>query len=125
MTAGMEILQESSEPLVLSFLPTEAHANVNGFVHGGYLFYLCDELVGRYVTAGGRKGAAAEGSIHYYRPAALHRKLLASLQERKVGRRLGTYLVELRNEEGVLIADALFTIAFRPEEAEHSGKEQR
>lgn len=111
----MEIVQESSDPLVISFVPSVEHANINGAVHGGYLFFLCDELVGRYVTACGRKGAAADSNIHYYRPASLDKKLYASISERKVGKRLGTYLVELRDEEHVLISDALFTVAFQSE----------
>ena len=41
----MEIVQESSDPLVISFMPSDEHANINGSVHGGYLFFLCDELV--------------------------------------------------------------------------------
>lgn len=115
MAAFVKITEESVDPPVISFIPSEEHANINGFVHGGYLFYLCDELVGRYVTACGKRGAAADSNIHYYRPAPLHKKLLASVSERKVGKRLGTYLVELRDETHVLIADALFTIAFKTE----------
>ena len=108
----MKIIQESETPFAVSYCPTEEDKNVNGMVHGGVIFYLCDDAVGRYVTAQGKVGAAADGSIHYYRPARLHEKLTATVIERKVGRRLGVYLVEAKNEQGKLIADALFTIAF-------------
>ena len=115
MAAFMEITQESTEPLIISFVPSDEHANINGFVHGGYLFFLCDELVGRYVKAIGRRGAAADSNIQYYRPAHLRQKLYAGISERKSGKKLGTYLVELRDEERTLIADALFTVAFKEE----------
>lgn len=115
MASFMEIMQESDEPLVISFMPTKEHANINGTVHGGYLFFLCDELVGRYVKSCGKVGAAADSNIHYYRPAMLDKKLFASISERKTGRRLATYLIELRDEERLLIADALFTVAFKSE----------
>ena len=112
MPMHMDIIEESEEPLVLSFVGGAEHGNVNGVTHGGVLFYLCDEIVGRYVTRLGRSGAAAEGSIHFYRPALLGKKILISISERKSGKRLGTYLVELRYEDGTLVADALFTVAF-------------
>lgn len=63
----------------------------------------------------GRRGAAADSNIHYYRPAHLRQKLYAGISERKSGKKLGTYLVELRDEERTLIADALFTVAFKEE----------
>ena len=113
MASWMEITKESTDPLILSFVPVEEHANTNGFVHGGILFFLCDELAGRYVMAGGRTGAAADANIHYYRPARIHKKLFATITERKAGKKLGTYLVELRDEEQTLIADAIFTVSYR------------
>ena len=108
----LNIVQESTEPFVISFMPSERYANINGFLHGGIMFYICDDIIGRYVTHIGRTGAAADANIHYYRPATVDKRLYVYLSERKAGRRLGTYFVELKNEEGVLIADALFTVAF-------------
>ena len=107
-----DIRQESTDPFVISFMPSKEYANVNGFVHGGILFYVCDDIIGRYVTFIGKTGAAADSNIHYYRPAVLDKRLVASISERKAGKRLGTYFVELKNEDGLLIADALFTVAF-------------
>jgi len=121
MNGSERIVQESTEPFVLSFVTDEGNRNVNGTVHGGDLFYLCDEIVGRYVTRCGRKGAAADGSIRYYRPARIGEKLFVTIAERKVGKRLGTYLTELRNSDGALIADAMITIAFLDGESGQTG----
>ena len=108
----MDIIHESDTPFSISCCPTSENANINGSVHGGVIFYLCDEAIGRYVTALGRKGAAADAKIHFYRPAVIHEKIMATVTERKAGRRLGVYLVEVRNQGGKLIADSRFTVAF-------------
>ena len=41
----LDIKQESTEPFVISFMPSERYANVNGYVHGGILFYVCDDII--------------------------------------------------------------------------------
>lgn len=108
----VEFVQESLEPMCISFCPSEKNLNVNGKIHGGVLFTLCDDIIGRYVTHIGRKGAASDANIHYYRPAEAGERLYATLHERKTGKMLGVYQVELTNEAGKLIADAMFTVAF-------------
>ena len=45
---------EREEPFTLSYLSVEEDRNSNGFVHGGVIFHLCDEAVGRCVVASGR-----------------------------------------------------------------------
>ncbi|MBO4301888.1 hotdog fold thioesterase [Methanosarcinaceae archaeon] len=111
-----EFIEGNSEIFTLSCCPSADDLNVNGTVHGGFIFFLCDEAIGRYVTASGKTGAAADADIHYYRPGKAGEKMTVSVTERKTGRRLGIYLTEVRNENGVLLADAMFTIAFAPEE---------
>lgn len=107
-----DIIQESTEPFRVSYQPNDSNVNINGSIHGGVMFYLCDDAIGRYVTSLGRVGAAADASIHYYRPGKPGEKMIATVLERKIGRRLGVLLVELRNEAGVLLADSVFTVAF-------------
>ena len=107
--ADYDIKQITSD--TYTFTPQAADVNINGVTHGGVLYYLCDEVIGRYITAIGRKGAAAEAGIHYYRPVKIGTQLTALITERKAGKRLGTYLVEVKSGD-VLMADALFTVAF-------------
>lgn len=108
----LEVTSESTDPFSISIVPGERDLNINGTVHGGLIFFICDDIIGRYVTHIGRQGAAADSHIHFYRPARSGVRLTATVSERKVGRRLGTYLVELKDPDGLLIADALFTVAF-------------
>ena len=103
---------ESTEPMRISYVPTEENLNVNGTVHGGVMFFLADDLMGRWVTAKGWTGAAADAEIHYYVPALPGERIFATIDERKVGRRLGVLQVEITNEAGKRIADAVFTLAF-------------
>lgn len=113
---GADIVREKSDKFQISYIPSEENANSNGFVQGGISYLLCDEAVGRYVVEElGRIGAASEGSIHYYRPAIIGEKMIATLNVRKIGKKLGIFFVELTNEAGKLIADAMFTVAFADE----------
>ena len=73
---------------------------------------LCEESIARYILHMGRKGAASDAHIHYYRPAKIGERMTCSVTERKVGKRLGTFLLEVRNDAGVLLAETMTTIAF-------------
>mgnify|MGYP003305746077 CR=1 FL=1 len=108
----VDIVEVPGEKFCITFSPSDKNVNINGSVHGGVLYLLCDEAIGRYVTAMGRKGAAADANIHYYRPGKPGEPLFATVSDRKVGKKLGIFLVELTNGEGKLLADALFTVAF-------------
>ncbi|MDO5154853.1 MAG: hotdog fold thioesterase [Eubacteriales bacterium] len=108
----IDIIEEQGENYAISLIPNEKNANVNGVVHGGIIFLLADEAIGRYVTSLGKKGAASDSNIHFYRPAMVGEKMTATVLERKIGKKLGVYLVEVKNEAGKLIADVMITVVF-------------
>ena len=108
----IDFIEEVGEQFMLSFVPNEKNANVNGVVHGGIIFLLADETIGRYVTRSGRKGAASDANVHFYRPAVIGEKMTATVTDRKVGKKLGVYLIDIKNETGKLIADAMVTVTF-------------
>ena len=109
---GLEMIREETDDFSFSFRPSEEHLNINGTVHGGILFLVCDEAIGRYVTEKGKIGAAADSEIHFYRPAFAGVKYTVTVSERKTGRRLGNYLVEIRDGSGKLTADMMFAVMF-------------
>ena len=109
---GMDFVKENGEVYALSLIPNEKNANVNGFVHGGIIFLLADEAVGRYVTAMDRQGAAADADVHFYRPAKVGERMTAFVHERKMGKKLGVFLIEIKNEQGKLLADVVMQVAF-------------
>ena len=90
----------------------DSHLNTQGTVHGGILFTLCDQAVGAYLVYKKRKGVGMDGNIHYYRPAQKGETLTATAYERKSGKTTSVYFVELKNQNGKLIADGLFTAMY-------------
>ena len=94
-------------PLTVS----EEHLNFHDTFHGGMQYFYALEALSQYMTHKGIAGVGMEGSIHYYRAAKPGDKMVASIYERKVGRTVGTYSVEITRGED-LIADTLFTIMF-------------
>ena len=90
----------------------DIHLNTQGTVHGGILFTLCDQAVGAYLVYKKVKAVGMDGNIHYYRPANKREILMATAYERKSGKKIGVYFVELRNQDDKLIADGLFTAMY-------------
>ena len=98
-----------NEKLVVKARVNENHLNTEGVVQGGILYTICDQAMALYDIASGRRGIGTEGSIHHYRPAKAGDILKAVVSNRKCGGTTSTYLVELYNQSGKLIADAMFT----------------
>ena len=113
----MNIVQTGDQPFSISYTTAPEDKNVNGLVHGGVIFYLADEAIGRYVTRMGRVGASADGNIHYYHPVRLGETITAAVRPRKIGRRLATFLVEVSMGDR-LVADAVFTVCFQDQPPE-------
>ena len=86
--------------------------NDHGTIHGGILYTICEEAVGQYVAATGKAGVAMDGSSKFYRPANGGDTLIAIVTERKSGRRVGVYNVELINQEGKILVDSSYTIMY-------------
>ena len=98
-----------NDKLTVTARVNENHLNTEGVVQGGILYTICDQAMALYDIASGRRGIGTDGSIHHYRPAKAGDVLKAVVSNRKCGRTTSTYLVELYNQSGKLIADAMFT----------------
>lgn len=88
------------------------HMNMHGTIQGGIQYIICDTAIGAYLLHIGRPGVGMEGSIHYYRPAREGDLLMSTVRERKNGRRTGNYFVELTNQDGKMIAEAVFSCMY-------------
>ena len=86
--------------------------NPLGMAHGGLIFTLCDVATGVAARTGGRITVTLDSNIHYYRPGRAGHKLTAVAYERKRGRKTSVYMVEVHDDEGVHIADAVFTMFY-------------
>ena len=110
--AMTEPLEEENGVWYLPFTVTENHLNFHNTFHGGMIYFYALEALSQYMVLKDQEGVGMEGSIHYYRAAKPGDRLKACIHERKVGRTVGTYFVEILNEAGKLVADSLFTIMF-------------
>lgn len=95
--------------MTLSMTVQKKHLNAHGNCHGGVLFTICDQAVAAFDIAIGRDGVGMDGSMHYYRPARLGDRLKAVVTNRKMGRKTACHFVELVNQDGKIVADAMFT----------------
>jgi acyl-coenzyme A thioesterase 13 len=85
--------------------------NVNGSLHGGVIALLVDEA-GTVALASadrdGRPGVTTDLSISYLNPG-LPPRVVAEARTLKIGRMLGTVQVEVRGDDGTLIASGRMT----------------
>ena len=112
---GIEKAFLTDESFAVVMKAEDIHLNTQGIVHGGILFTLCDQAVGAYLVYKKRKGVAMDGNIHYYCPAQKGEILTATVFERKQGKQIGVYFVELRNQNDKLLADGFFTAMYSNE----------
>lgn len=87
----------------------DAHLNTNGTVHGGILYALCDQAIGTYMAYKRVDARGMDGQIHYYRPANRGDILQGMAYVRQAGKRVTVFFVELKNQDGKLLADGMFT----------------
>ncbi len=87
------------------------HRNFHGLVHGGVVFTLADYAFAAASNARGEQAVAVSITIHFLR-AAPEGLLRAECMEEFCGRRLGSYRVEVRDGEGVLVA-TMQALAYR------------
>ena len=79
---------------------------VNGLdvMHGGLTFALADTAFAFACNTHGERAFAAAAHIEFLRPGRLGDALTATAREDYRGRRRGYYTVEVRNQDGELVA---------------------
>ena len=84
---------------------TERLQNSLGMVHGGAIFSLMDQAFEAASNSHGTVAVALNMNISYFRPPKFGGILRAEASEINLTRRTGTYAIEVRDEEGTLIAN--------------------
>lgn len=79
------------------------HCNSLGMAHGGTLFTLADLAFAAASNSYGSVALGVQASIHFHRPVS-DGDLTAIAREISRGGRLASYLVEVRDESGSLVA---------------------
>ena len=120
--AGISLVEVSPGYSKVKLNVTPEHKNGAGTVHGGALFTLADFAFAVASNSHGILAVAATAHISFLR-AVTEGTLTAEAREVGVRRKLGTYAVEIKNDQGELVA--LFSgTAYRkgtPLEAESLG----
>ena len=83
---------------------TPATANILGMVHGTAIFALIDEAFQAAVNAHGTVAVALNMNLTFHKAPGLGEKLTAATRELHAGRRTATYLIEVTDAAGALVA---------------------
>lgn len=109
----MEALSRGEGCATVRFAVEDRHLNALGMVQGGAIFSLADVAFALACNSRGL-AVAANASISFC-AAARSGTLTAVASELSLSNRLGTYLVEVRDQEGRLIA-SMQGLAYRMKE---------
>ena len=101
--AGISLIEVSPGYSKVTMNVTPEHKNGAGTVHGGALFTLADFAFAVASNSHGTLALAATAHISFLR-AVTEGTLTAEAREVGVGRKLGTYAVEIKNDQGELVA---------------------
>jgi acyl-CoA thioesterase len=85
--------------------PSADMGNGHGIVHGGYLFALADTAFAYALNSHGRPGVSVHADVAFLRPARAGAALTAHASERVFDGRAGIYDVEVRDDDGALLAE--------------------
>ena len=78
--------------------------NIFGMVHGGAIFSLIDEAFETAAKTHGTVAVALSMNITYIKPVSAGDVLYAEAKEMSLSGRIGTYVINVENEGGDLIA---------------------
>jgi acyl-CoA thioesterase len=101
--AGVSLVEVSPGYSKVKMTVTPEHKNGAGTVHGGALFTMADFAFAVASNSHGTLAVAATAHISFLR-AVTEGTLTAEAREVGVGRKLGTYTVEIKNDQGELVA---------------------
>lgn len=102
---GFELVEKSEGHVVMAAMPTAAHANGAGILHGGYLAALLDSTTGWAVHSKlppGRPAPHAHLSVQYVRAGVPGRRLLCTGRCVRAGRRAAAGEAEIVQDGKVL-----------------------
>ncbi len=101
--AGIDLVESRAGYARVKMTVTPEHLNGAGTVHGGAFFTLADFAFAVASNSHGTLAVAATAHIAFL-AAVTGGTLTAEAREVSLGRKLATYTVELRNDEGELVA---------------------
>jgi len=108
----LELLEVREGYAKVRMVVTEDMGNMFGMCHGGAIFSLMDEAFQVACNSHGTLAVALHVGVSYHSPPQLGSTLLAEAHEVHRTERTGHYRIEVRDQEGQLIATC-HAIAYR------------
>ena len=88
---------------------TPEDSNPVGVAHGGCYFSLADTACGSAMSSHGYLCVTVNSTYNFMRSAKLGDRLVAEARETKSGRTLSFYEVDVRDQNGTLLGNGIFT----------------
>ena len=101
---GMELIELDAGYSKVKMTFKEDMENICGMVHGGAIFSLIDEAFETAANTHGTAAVALSMNITYIKPVSAGDVLYAEAKEMSLSGRIGTYVINVENERGDLIA---------------------
>ncbi len=112
---GIRLIAVEPGRAVVEMTPGEDCENILGTTHGGAVFSLVDEAFQVSCNSHGTVAVALNVSMTYHMPPAPQATLRAESREIHKSRKTGTYSIQVRDDQGNLIASCQ-ALAFRKQE---------
>ena len=109
---GIEVAEWELGRAVTRVAAGETQSNVHGTIHGAALFALLDTAFEVACNSYGRVAVGLDVSVHYAAPAHAGDVFTASADEISRSRRVASYGIDVRGEDGAVRCTAL-AVAFR------------
>lgn len=104
---GIELVDVTSDLIVVALDVTDAHTNFLGVGHGGMVFSLADCAFSLASNSAGADAVAIDTHLVLTAPSRPGDRLMAQARESSRGRTLGTYRVDITRADGRVVG--LFT----------------
>ena len=106
---GVEMLEYGRGYARAQLKISPQHLNSAGILHGGAIFSLADAAFAAASNSHGRLAVAISASISFF-AARMDGTLIADAREVAINVKLATYLIEVKDEAGALVAQMQGTV---------------
>lgn len=106
---GIRVIRVDRDTAIAELDVSPDAFNPGGTLHGGAIYTLADAAATTAARTDGHRYATIDGSVQYHR-AVTSGRVFAEAVIRHRGKSLCSAFVEIKNEDGKLLADATFSI---------------
>lgn len=107
---GLELLDSGAGWAEVGLTVRPEHVNFNGTCHGGVLFTLADTAFGLASNSHGQVAIGIDTHMTFAAPARPGDSLTARAEELTRSRRVATYRIDVRRDDGRIIAGLTGTV---------------